>query len=225
MNGFFRRKQEPEPLLLYQQYKREVKEKEEKKKEEKEPAVLLDASTILNDRKKEIRKIPRTLPLPYPEKKKVILPYSIAVCSLSKGCGSTHMTAMLAHYMKQQKTSVLVQTKQETGENKSMLKEYEHLLSDFGNIFELDSSAWGQLLLCEKKIMMCLASEDYFVKLAAFIEKRIDSTQSWSFFFNFVTERWKKKVEDLMEDYTTIFVPMLDVEDANGMEALVRKVW
>lgn len=167
------------------------------------------------------------------EKKKIEVPYSIAICSLREGSGCSHFTLAFAKYLQKKNKRVFVITN-----NSSILDEknitsgkeyidgfYDHIVYDFGCLRDMDFQELRKVQLCQEKIMICQLTQVYLQNLANFIESKIKFSQSWTFLFNFVPQKKEKEVHDLMEDYKYGIIPIFSVDESKVVENVLREVW
>lgn len=226
-NGFLKKivpkKKKSNRTILYKKYledqKKEEKEKEEKQRKEKD--IVLDQEKIQKKTGEKKRR------------KDIELPYTIAVCSLSKGCGCSHMTLSIAKYMMHKKENVfVVTTDPRILEDKSILSgpEYQetnckHIIYDFGCMRDIDFQNLKIIKQCQSKILMCQNTNLYLRNLANFVKSKIKFSESWIYIFNFVPEKKEKEVADLMEDYKFAIVPLYDPEENKVTEKILEEVF
>lgn len=167
-------------------------------------------------------------------KRKIELPYTLSICSLKEGCGCSHLSLAIAAYLEREKESVYIVTKsleayKDTkiphGESLVEYRDYQHIIFDFGCIRDLEFQELQEIKRCEKKLMLCILSDIYLMKLARFIEKELAFTRSWYFLFNFVPESRKFEVEELMEDYPHTCLPLFYQDDTKITANILEGIW
>lgn len=114
-------------------------------------------------------------------------PASIAVFSLEKNCGASHLSEALSLYYRQTETEVL----------------------DLGRL----QDGAGRLLEAQVRIAACVYRDTFLFKLADFTQKYVDDPGRWIFCFNFVKRRDARKVRDVMEGYQTAILPVAEPQE------------
>lgn len=181
----------------------------------------------LNEQKKEVKSQTKN------EKKQVLIPYSIAICSLSCGSGCSHIAMALASYLKEKHKKVFIITNEERilmDNNFLSGREYEeidcdHIIYDFGCLRNIEFQHLKEVKLCQGKIMLCQFTNVYLKNLANFIRSKIKFSESWIYLFNFVPKKKEKNIADLMEDYQFTVIPLFSPEETKVMEKICKEVW
>lgn len=165
--------------------------------------------------------------------KKMIIPYSIAICSLQHGSGCSYFTYALAKYLEENKKSVYVIT-----ESNSILESdlaagkqyvggtYDHIIYDFGSLIEMKQDELTKIQFCQGKILMCQFTTEYLKDIYQFINVKLRETKTWAFLFSFVPSKDDKKVSACMEDYNFEIIPIFSKNDYYGtLEKILQVIW
>ncbi len=155
---------------------------------------------------------------------------TIYVTSLKHGNGCSYFSLILANFLteyKGAKTS-LVQANGITVKNlisdkidvfyypcdleRVYSQNYDFIVRDGGVLDELEEEEEKDLNRADIKIMMCWPDEDYLRKLAFFIQNQ-SVLSNWYFMFNMVPATKKSQNASIMEDYSTFFLPCIEVTD------------
>lgn len=145
---------------------------------------------------------------------------NVFVCALEHGCGTSHVSSAIANYIaevRKGKTALITNSIHNAREllslkvdcfmpsqEENLVGVYSNVVWDGGVFGELDGIGNIAMAKAQKKIIVCQADYDYFVKLANFTQSRKDDKE-FAYIFNMVAREWNGKVEDAMASYDHVF--------------------
>lgn len=218
-----KKKQDPEPMLLYKQFKAASNTEVEKPEDHKKSRPKREAPVKRTPEKKRGQtEKKRGRPERIGKIGPCSFPVEMAICSIKKGCGCSHMAEAVKHYLDTggNRVCLISADWQRFGDYGS----YNYIIKDFGCFYNRTVEERRDLNRAGIKLMLCLYEKDSMAQLADFVRGEGPvGIKRWHFLFNFVPDRKKKEVAELMEDYSYYFLPLFDRE-GNEADKIVKQI-
>lgn len=156
---------------------------------------------------------------------------TIAVCSICKKAGSTHVSKTIAYYIKKKVNASVCIVNFNNHElevevpvhNVNILADlyskYDYIILDIGHNYNHVEAKRANI-----KIMMCLNEEQYNQELANFIFSN-ELSRSWFYIYNFVPKNKQSEIWALMENYDCYCLPIYDCKESGSeVNGIIKKM-